>query len=78
MCFSAIFGKDEPSPPPVVRSDPVADQAKAEALAASKAAQEATARKRRQRASSLLATSGGGDASNTVTGQPTAKTTLGQ
>lgn len=66
--------------PAVVAQSPLADQAKIDADAASKAAQAKTDRKRRVRASSLLATGGAGDTTAPVTGQPSAiaaKPTLG-
>lgn len=75
----SIFGDGDSSPPPVVQPSPIADQAKADAEAAGKAAQAKTQRKRMARASSLLATGGGGDLSSPVTGLPSAqsKPTLG-
>lgn len=78
MCLDALFGGGQ-SLPSVVRSSPIADQAKADADAAGKSAQAKTARKRAARASSLLATGGSGDPSNPVTGLPSAqsKPTLG-
>lgn len=82
MCggiIESIFGGGDSSPPPVVQTSPIADQAKVDADAAGKSAQAKTARKRAARASSLLATGGSGDLSNPVTGLPSAqsKPTLG-
>lgn len=71
---------NQPETPAVVGSSPIADQAKIDADAAAKAAQEKTQLRRRLRASSLLATGGQGDALAPLTGQPSAiagKTTLG-
>lgn len=75
--FERVLGGGDAPPPIVVRESPLADQAKAEADAAAKAAQATTARRRRVRASSLLATGGEGDLSAPVTAQPAAKQTLG-
>jgi len=77
--FEKILGGGDAPPPVVVRESPLADQAKADAEAASKAAQATTARRRRVRASSLLATGGEGDTSAPLTAQPyaAAKQTLG-
>lgn len=72
-----ILGGGDAPPPVMVRESPIADQAKADAEAASKAAQATTARRRRVRASSLLATGGEGDVSAPLTAQPAAKQTLG-
>lgn len=72
-----LFGGGDAPPPVVVRESPLADQAKADAEASSKAAQATTARRRRVRASSLLATGGEGDTSAPLTAQPAAKQTLG-
>lgn len=77
MCLDALFGGG--STPPVVRSEPIADQAKIDSDAAGKSAQAKSQRKRMARASSLLATGGTGDLSSPVTGLPSAqsKPTLG-
>ena len=76
MCLDAIFGGGKSSPPPVVQSSPIADQAKIEADAAAKAAQERTAQRRRQRGNSLLAQGAQGDQGLGDT-TPGAKPTLG-
>lgn len=58
----AVFGggPDVPDTPPVVQSDPKADQAKIEAEATSKANAESATRRKNQRANSLLSTGAGG------------------
>ena len=43
MCLDALFGGGQ-TPPPVVQSSPIADQAKADAEAAGKSAQAKTQR----------------------------------
>lgn len=63
--------------PTVIQQSPLADQAKIEADASAKGGQEKVARRRRLRASSLLATGGAGDVSSPVTGDVSAKPTLG-
>lgn len=77
MCgiVKSILGGDEK--PPVVYQSPKKDQAEADAIAASTAAQDRTRRRRSMRASSLLATGGEGDLSSPVSGAPTAKASLG-
>lgn len=64
MCgfMRALMGGGERDTPPVVYSNPRADQEAADAVAASTAAQDRTRRRRSVRASSLLATGGDGDA----------------
>lgn len=91
MVDTVISGPDKPQSAPVaaaasapapavVRSDPVADDAKVQADAAAKAASERTTTTRRRKYSSLLATGGGGDVSAVSTMAPAAqagKQTLG-
>jgi hypothetical protein len=74
------LGSSKGGAPQVVQSSPLADQAKIDAAASAKAAQDKTQLRRRLRASSLLATGGQGDTLDPVTGQPSAiagKSTLG-
>lgn len=80
MCLkdvAKVFGGGGDTPA-VIQSSPIADQAKIDADARAKAGADSVQRRRRLRASSLLATgSGAGDTSSVVTGQATAKPTLG-
>lgn len=70
---AAVSQMTKKSTPSVIRESPLADQAKIEGEAASRA----SARRRRIRASSLLATGGQGDTSSAATALPAAKQTLG-
>lgn len=72
-----VLGGGGGETPTVVRESPIADQAQIDADATAKAGQERTVRRRRLRASSLLATGGQGDTEAPVTGQATAKPSLG-
>jgi len=81
MCLDKIFGSDPPAQaapaPAVVREAPKADDARIEAEATVKAAEEKGATKRRRKYQSLLATGGAGDATSPEIGTPTGKATLG-
>lgn len=74
--LGSFMGGDAPAPT-VVRESPKADDARIQADAAAKAAEDRANTKRRRKYQSLLATGGAGDASAPDVSAPGGKPTLG-